>query len=92
MRDQGELDTARSLFERALAIRKARLGPDHHRTAESLSNLAGVLADRGDLTTAHSLLERAVAIREACLGADHPDTVQSRQDLAAVVAALDNRQ
>jgi hypothetical protein len=67
------------------------LGAEHPHTADSLSNLAGVLADQGDLDTARALHERALAIYEARLGADHPGTVRSRQQLAAVVAALDKQ-
>jgi tetratricopeptide (TPR) repeat protein len=89
--DQGDLDAARRLHERALAIREARLGPDHPDTAESLNILAGVLADEGDLAGARTLHERALAIFEAGLGPDHPDTVRSRERLAAVVAALDKQ-
>jgi Tfp pilus assembly protein PilF len=81
---------ARRLFERALAIREARLGPDHPNTANSLNNLATVLAAQGDLDAARTLYERALAIREARLGPDHPNTVRSRQELAAVVTALDD--
>ncbi len=61
-------------------------------TAQSLNNLATVLADQGDLQRARPLYERALRIREARLGVDHPDTVRSRERLAAVVAALENRQ
>jgi tetratricopeptide (TPR) repeat protein len=89
---QGDLDGARALQERALAIREARLGTDHPLTATSLNNLANVLADQGDLAGARRLHERALAIREARLGTDHPDTVRSRRNLAAVVATLDEQQ
>jgi tetratricopeptide (TPR) repeat protein len=88
---QGDLDGARPLFERALTIFEARLGPDHPDTAHSLNNVAGVLRDQGDLDRARPLLERALHIREARLGPEHPDTVRSREQLAAVVAALENR-
>jgi Flp pilus assembly protein TadD len=41
---QGDLDGARPLFERALAIREARLGPDHPDTVRSREKLALVVA------------------------------------------------
>jgi Tetratricopeptide repeat len=81
-----------SLAQRALAIRQARLRPDHPDTAESLDNLAGVLRDQGDLESAHPLYERALAIYQARLDADHPAMVRSRQRLAMVVAGLDRQQ
>ena len=92
LHDQGDLQGARALHERALTIREAHLGPDHPDTATSLNNLALVLADQGDHDAARTLHQRALAIREARLGADHPDTQRSREDLAAVVAELDRRQ
>jgi tetratricopeptide (TPR) repeat protein len=76
---------ARSLRERALAIREAHLGADHPDTAQSLNNLAVVLRDQGDLDGARPLHERALAIREAQLGPDHPDTAQSLTNLANVL-------
>jgi tetratricopeptide (TPR) repeat protein len=78
---------ARALHERALSIREARLGADHPDTAQSLSNLAGVLRDQGDLKGARRLFERALAIYEARLGPDHPDTANSLNNLAAVLHA-----
>ena len=36
---------ARSLYERALAIREKALGPEHPNTASSLNNLASLLRD-----------------------------------------------
>jgi Flp pilus assembly protein TadD len=41
---QGDLDGAHALFERALAIREARLGPNHPDTVRSRENLALVVA------------------------------------------------
>jgi Tetratricopeptide repeat len=45
LRDQGDLDTARTLDERALAIFEARLGPDHPETARSRERLAAVVSE-----------------------------------------------
>jgi len=80
------------LHERALAIREASRGRHHPATAESLSNLADVLADQGDLDRAHGLYERALKILESRRGAAHPDTVRSRHQLASVIAGLENQQ
>jgi len=40
--DLGELPAARDAFARALAIREARLGPDHPDTLNSMNHLAVV--------------------------------------------------
>jgi DNA-binding winged helix-turn-helix (wHTH) protein/tetratricopeptide (TPR) repeat protein len=73
---------ARSLLERALAIRKTVLGADHPATAESLHSLAFLFREIGDLAGARATSERALAIRENMLGPDHPDTAQSLNLLA----------
>jgi tetratricopeptide (TPR) repeat protein len=64
LRDQGDFAGARSLCERALAIREKVLGHEHPHTAMSLDNLANLLRDQGDLARAKPLLERALTIRE----------------------------
>ena len=45
LRDQGDLQGARTLYERALSIREAGLGADHPDTAESRKRLAAVVAE-----------------------------------------------
>src|SRR6266508_6547966 len=82
---RGDYPQARKLQVRALAIREARLGPDHPDTAASLSDLAFVLCDQGDLDHARTLQERALHIREARLGADHPHTATTLPALALVL-------
>jgi hypothetical protein len=42
--DQGDLDRARTLHERALAVREARLGADHPDAVRSRQRLAAVVA------------------------------------------------
>jgi hypothetical protein len=44
LRDQGDLDRARTLLERALAIRAARLGVDHPATVRNRKEFAAVVA------------------------------------------------
>jgi tetratricopeptide (TPR) repeat protein len=80
-----ELRQARQLLERALAIREARLGPDHLEVAQSLNDLGSVLRELGELATARTHLERALAIREAQLGPDHPDVADSVANLGLVL-------
>jgi hypothetical protein len=71
------LVVARSLHERALAIREKVLGPDHPTTARSLNSLGVVLRFQGDLAAARPLYERASAITEKALGPGHLDTARS---------------
>ncbi|HIG73256.1 MAG TPA: tetratricopeptide repeat protein, partial [Bacteroidetes bacterium] len=65
-------DRAWPLQQEAVRIHQEMNGPDHPKTAEAMSELAGLAADRGDLATADSLFGRSVAILEAAYGAEHP--------------------
>jgi tetratricopeptide (TPR) repeat protein len=76
---------ARSLKERALAIREKVLGPEHPDKADSLNNLALLLHAQGDLAGARPLLERALAIKEKVLGPEHPDVAESLNNLAVLI-------
>jgi hypothetical protein len=71
--DQGELATARPLYERALGIREKVLGPEHPDTAQGLNNLASLLWKEG-----------ALAIWEEELGLNTPPLqISSRARVAA---------
>jgi tetratricopeptide (TPR) repeat protein len=83
-----ELWQRRQLLERALAIREARLGPDHLDVAQSLNDLGGVLRELGELPAALDVHRRALAIRQARLGPDHLDVADSVASLAVVAGNL----
>jgi hypothetical protein len=78
------------LYERALAIREAQLGPEHPGTAASLNHLAGLHQAMGNHAKALPLHERALAIREAQLGPEHPSTANSLNNLAVLHEAMGN--
>jgi serine/threonine protein kinase len=71
-----------ALCEKALETRKARLGPDHPDTLQSMTNLAGGRQAAGKLDQALPLYEEALKRRTAKLGPDHPDTLSSMNNLA----------
>jgi Tfp pilus assembly protein PilF len=77
----------RPLLERAVAIREQALGEEHLDTAQSLSNLAGLLQDQGDLAGARPFYERALAITEKALGSEHPFTATNLSNLAVLLQA-----
>ncbi|MDF2744436.1 MAG: ATP/GTP-binding protein [Actinomycetia bacterium] len=79
---------AGELYERALAIGEAALGPDHPTVATYRNNLGSVLQDLGDLEGARAQLERALTIGEAALGPDHPDVGIWRNNLGFVLQDL----
>ena len=82
----GDLKSARSLAEKALAIRKAALGERHPLFAESLNLLAQVLQAMGDHEAALPLMERALAISKAVPGEKHPSHGVILSNLAQLLA------
>jgi tetratricopeptide (TPR) repeat protein len=83
-----ELRQARSILERALAIREARLGADQLDVAEILSDLGRALRELGELADAVEAHTRALAIRQAQLG---PDSLDVADSLAGLGGALWNQ-
>jgi tetratricopeptide (TPR) repeat protein len=75
---------AEPLYERALAIDEARLGPEHPIVATLLNNLAHLLRVTNRPTEAEPLMRRALAIGEASLGPDHPNVATSLSNLAVL--------
>jgi hypothetical protein len=71
----------RTLHQRALTIREARLGSDHPDTARSLSNLANVLHDQGNPDTARTLHQRALASTRPALDPTTPTPPGASTDL-----------
>jgi tetratricopeptide (TPR) repeat protein len=69
----GALDSARSAFQRSLAVRQATFGPDGTETALGVSKLAGLLIELGELEQADSLLVRSLSLRRRSLPPNHPD-------------------
>jgi non-specific serine/threonine protein kinase/serine/threonine-protein kinase len=86
----GEASLAADVYTKALAIRKAKLGPDHPDTLDSMNNLAVAYTESGQLAKAVPLLEETVDKVKAKLGPDHPDTLTSMNNLAG--AYLDSGQ
>lgn len=78
----GAYAKARSLHDRALALRENELGSEHPDTAESLNYLAILLREQDDRITARPLFERALKIRKKVLGLEHRDTAESLNNLA----------
>jgi serine/threonine protein kinase/tetratricopeptide (TPR) repeat protein len=71
-----------TLFEKARAIRTAKLGADHPETLTTTTHLALGYQAAGELDRALPLYEKTLKDRLAKLGADHDDTVTSMNCLA----------
>jgi tRNA A-37 threonylcarbamoyl transferase component Bud32 len=78
----GEESLAVEVVQKALATRKAKLGPDHPDTLTSMNNLAAVYEASGQLAKAVLLYEETLEKQKATLGADHIDTLTSMNNLA----------
>lgn len=82
---RGDYGAAMQMYEGALAIREAVLGPEHPLVASSLNNLAVAKKALGDVEHALALHERVITIRENVLGRDHPDVANSLGNLAVLL-------
>jgi len=78
----GEASLAVEVFQKALATRKAKLGPDHPDTLISMNELAWACQDSGQLAKAVTLYEETLEKSRAKLGPDHPDSVIVIHNLA----------
>jgi len=85
---RGQLDEARGVLERALAMAEMAYGPDDAEVGIHLGNLGLVLQDLGELVGARICLERALAIAEATHGPDHPAVGTFAGNLGSVLVAL----
>ncbi len=88
LRDLGDYDGAKTLFEKAKNSDEKNFGVDHPNTAVRYSNLALALKDLGDYDEAKAFLEKAKNSDEKNFGVDHPTTAVRYSNLALVLQAL----
>lgn len=84
-RGLGAYDSAKTLLERGLAIRRRLHDGDHADIAATTYNLASVLRFRGDFEPAEALFRDALAMRRRLFGAEHPTVVESLNGLGFVL-------
>jgi eukaryotic-like serine/threonine-protein kinase len=77
----GKRELALPLLVEVWKGKKARLGPDHPDTLDSMNQLGVVYWELGQLDKSVPLFEELLKIREAKLGRGHPDTLQSVANL-----------
>jgi tetratricopeptide (TPR) repeat protein len=80
-------DEAATVYQRALAIFRRRLGPHSSEMALALAGLADLRQKQGQLATAERLYRRSLAILESILGSDHPDVALTLHNLAHLLRA-----
>lgn len=71
------LDRAKAMHQRSLAIAESAFGPDHPMVAKRLNSVGGILLQDGDPRGAKTYFERALAIDERAFG-PHDTRVATR--------------
>ncbi len=84
-RTLGRNDSAYSLQERALNVRRRVLGGEHADTLNAEWNLARILRSQGKLAEAEPYAREAMEKRRRVLGDDHPDTLASINTMATLL-------
>ncbi|MEO6011444.1 MAG: serine/threonine-protein kinase [Vicinamibacteraceae bacterium] len=82
----GLSEKALPLLQRALALGRRSLGPEHVQLAQSLNNLGVLHREMGHAGQAEPLLREAVEMRRHVLGARHPDVAITLVELSRVLA------
>ena len=69
----GDYDAAEPHFQRSLALRRARVGPEHRDVGFFLMTYAQQLSYRDDRPAAEETIDRSIRVLSAALGPEHPD-------------------
>lgn len=85
----GQPERARTLIERALALRLDLEGANSPSVNDNRNTLAAIAFSRGDLAVAEQLFRANLATDERVLGRDHPDVAATLNNVAR--ALLDQR-
>ena len=72
--DQGKLDEAEKMYQRALQGYEKALGPEHTSTLNTVNNLGILYKDQGKLDEAEKMYQRALQGYEKALGVDQCNT------------------
>jgi serine/threonine protein kinase/Tfp pilus assembly protein PilF len=82
----GALDLAQRQQERALALRRQELGPDHPDTVGVLNDLGTIFHWQGNYAEAQKLMAETVEVKRRILGPRAPGTLRSVSNLAGILA------
>ena len=73
--DQGKLDEAEKMYQRALQGYEKAGGTDHTESLDTVNNLGLLYADQGKLDEAEKMYQRALQGYEKAWGPDHTLTL-----------------
>ncbi|KAN0067119.1 HET domain containing protein [Elaphomyces granulatus] len=84
--DQGKLDEAEKMYQRALRGDERAWGPDHTLTLDTVNNLGSLYKDQGKLDEAEKMYQRALQGYEKAWGPDHISTLDTVNNLGVLYA------
>lgn len=84
LKQQGDGEEAKVMYERALRGREKTLGLTHKDTLQTVLDMALLLRGQGNLSESETYLERAYMGRLEIFGKDHPDTLITVSELASL--------
>jgi tetratricopeptide (TPR) repeat protein len=84
--DQGKLEEAEKMYERALRGYEKAWGPDHTSTLDTVNNLGNLYKNQGKLEEAEKMYERALRGKEKAWGPDHTSTLNTVNNLGNLYA------
>ncbi|CAG8351730.1 unnamed protein product, partial [Penicillium nalgiovense] len=87
--DQGKLNEAEEMYQRALAGKEKALGPDHTSTLDTVNNLGNLYSDQIKLNEAEGMYQRALAGYKKALGLDHTSTLNTVNNLGLLYSDQD---
>ncbi|KAE8553941.1 hypothetical protein EYB25_002479 [Talaromyces marneffei] len=79
--DQGKLQDAEMMYQRALVGKEKALGPGHISTFSTVNNLGLLYSDQGKFKEAEMMYQQAFAGYEKALGPDHTSTLSTVNNL-----------
>src|ERR1700722_15486107 len=84
--DQGKLDEAEKMYQRALQGYEKAWGPDHTSTLDTVNNLGLLYMRQGKLDEAEKMYQRALQGKEKAWGPDHTSTLDTVNNLGLLYA------
>ncbi|KAN0078814.1 hypothetical protein V8E54_005327 [Elaphomyces granulatus] len=84
--DQGKLDEAEKMYQRALQEKEKAWGPDHTSTLDTVNDLGALYVDQGKLDEAEKMFQRALQGYEKAWGPDHTSTLDTVNNLGNLYA------
>ena len=82
--DQGKLDEAEKMYQRALQGYEKALGPEHTWTLDTVNNLGLLYSNQGKLDEAEKMYQQALQGKEKALGLKHTSTLNTVNNLGSL--------